>query len=346
MINIGISEPLLELSIESILKFITKEQIYRRYLPGNFEFNMLFSSPFRKDKRPSFIIGDHKQSYKWKDFTTGERDDCFSFVSKLHNISFLEGLAFTVKDFSLFNKIKVPYDINVVKQTARYENPRALGDYSEIEREITIKIRDWNQEDIDYWKSMGVSKETATWGYIFPIEYYFINKMPVKCPRLTFAFGEHKDDKWTFKIYQPKNPYKKWTNYNDSSVIELWSKLPEKGNYLIIASSRKDSLCVIENLRIPSIAFQGEAVTPKEKIMLDLKSRFKHIFLFYDNDYSSDSNWGQINARKITDKYDFVKNIFIPTDYLSKDPSDCVDNHNVELFKTISRDLILNALKV
>lgn len=344
MIGIGTTEPLLELTRENILKFVSKEAIYRRYLPSKFEFNMLFSSPFREDKRPSFIIGDHKHQYKWKDFTSGERDDCFAFVSKLHNTSFNETLSLLVVDFGLANKIKTSVTVNAVRQIARYENPRYLGDYSEIEREITIKIRDWNQQDIDYWNSMGVSKQTATWGYIFPIEYYFINKMPIKCPLLTYAFGEHKDGVWTFKIYQPKNPYKKWTNYNDSSVIELWDRLPSKGKYLIIGSSRKDSLAIIENLRIPSIAFQGEAIIPKEKIMLDLESRFEHIFLFYDNDYSGDKNWGQINARKITDKYSFLKNIFIPTTYLSKDPSDCINNHSREIFKDVSRDLIKKAL--
>lgn len=332
----------LDLNVKNIRLFVTDDQIYRRYLPSNFDYNYSFSSPFRKDNKPSFIIGDHKRRYKWKDFATGESDDCFAFVMRLLNLSFNEALQQIVIDLGIASKfILYSTQVQTSNKVAAYENVVLTSYGFDGPREITIGPRDWNQEDIDYWKSMGVSKELAHRAWITPISHYFVNDRRVECGKLTFAFAEYKDSKWTYKIYQPKNPYKKWVNYNDLSVIELWHLLPDKGKFLVITSSRKDACAVIENIKIPSIAFQAESINPKKNVMDELKSRFRFIFLLYDNDIDGTENWGQRHAQRLMKDYPYLINIKIPDGYRIKDFSDLIYNigveHARELLKVILR---------
>lgn len=340
-----------ELTKENILRFVNYETIYRRYLPTNFEFNHLFSSPFRKDVRPSFIIGSHSHNYRWKDFTTGESDDCFGFIMKLFSIPFNEALERIVIDLGLIeNFIIYSKSITQSNVLAKYENVKAFNYETDIERVVTIKVRDWTQKDIDYWENMGVSQKMATIGRIVPIECYFVNGRYVQCGSLTFAYGEYKDEIWTFKIYSPRSKHKKWISYNNRSVVELWHLLPQRGKFLIITSSRKDSLAIIENLKIPSISFQGESVLPKPQIMKELKSRFEYIFLFYDNDVINEvdknesnedkKNWGQFQANKLVKLYPYLINIKTPDDCNSKDYSDLNKNTNRLQAKMIMQKII------
>lgn len=333
----------LDLSKLTVKSVISDEQIYRRYLPASFDFNYCFSSPFRKDDRPSFIIGGPKHNYKWKDFATGESDDSIGFVMKLFSLSFMEALDRIVIDLGLSKKFNLTSK-NTAQSTkiAPYENVMLFEYGFEGPREITIGPREWNQEDLEYWKSMGICKNTLIRGWITPISHYFVNGRFTQCGRLTFAFGEYKDQVWTYKIYQPKNPYKKWINYNDLSVIELWHLMPDKGKFLIITSSRKDALAIIDNIKIPSIAFQAESINPKKVVMNQLEDRFEYMFIFYDNDYKGSENWGQRHAARLKKDYPNLINIKIPDEYECKDFSDLVfkygDRQATEILKKILRN--------
>lgn len=322
----------LDLSKLTVKSVISDEQIYRRYLPSNFDFNYCFSSPFRKDTKPSFIIGGPKHNYRWKDFATGESDDAIGFVMKLFSLNFLDALERIVIDLGYASKFNLFSNVTTKPSTkiAPYENVM-LFDYGfEGPRTVSIVPRDWNEFDIAYWESMGVSQKLATQGWITPISCYYVNGRYTQCGSLTFAFAENKDGEWTYKIYQPKNPYKKWINYNDLSVIELWHLLPSKGKFLIITSSRKDALAVIDNVKIPSIAFQAESINPKKNVMNQLEDRFDYIFLLYDNDFDSEENWGQRHANRLLKDYPNLINIKIPKEYNAKDFSDLVFKHGKE----------------
>jgi hypothetical protein len=72
-----------------------------------------------------------------------------------------------------------------------------------------------------------------------------------------------------------------------------------------------------------AIALQSEMQIPSEKLISELKTRFKTIDILYDNDFDKVTNPGQTMAVKICDLYGF-NNICIPDSYQSKDPSDLV----------------------
>ena len=143
----------------------------------------------------------------------------------------------------------------------------------------------------------------------------------------------------SLKIYQPYSTNFKWMSKHDASVWDLWTKIPEKGDKLIITSSRKDALCLWANTGIPSLSLQGEGYIPKEKVINQLKDRYKKIYVFYDNDFKNEVNNGRNYGKAIADKFD-LQQIEIPTEYKSKDPSDLYKNWGKEVFLNVINSLI------
>ena len=87
-----------------------------------------------------------------------------------------------------------------------------------------------------------------------------------------------------------------------------------------------------------SIAMQSEMQMPDEKLISELKERFNTIEILYDNDFNKKNNPGQTMAKKICDLYGF-KNICLPNELGSKDPSDLVNKvGNFNELKNILND--------
>lgn len=125
----------------------------------------------------------------------------------------------------------------------------------------------------------------------------------------------------------------------NKSVWSLWTKIPEKGDTLIISSSVKDCLNIMCNLKIPAIALQGEGYLPKPSVMQELKNRYNNIIVFYDNDFNNPDNPGRTDSIKLCNKYG-LKRIEIPSEYKSKDPSDLFKNCGKEKYLEILQPLI------
>lgn len=334
-----IIKELKELNAKNILSLVSEEEIYKYYLPDNFKFNVPFSSPFRLDKIPSFIIGGKNRNYRFKDFATGESGNCFNFVMKLYNINFNSALIQIINDLSIKDKFIVNtenYKINNKK--AEYKNPGKTLNIGEIS--LKIKRRDFEDYDYNYWNSYGISPNYLKYGRIVAISHYFINDIMYIAEKYAYAYIEKKDGKITYKVYQPFSKYKKWINNNNYSIWELWHLLPELNDILVITSSRKDALSIIENLRIPAVALQAESVIPKEVVIKEILRRFKKVYLLYDNDYNKEENWGQKMAEKIISKYPEISNLVIDEKYLSKDYSDLTFNLGRIKAKEILKNMI------
>jgi len=335
-----INNELKELTAKNILDLISEEEIYRYYLPKEFKFNVPFSSPLRIDKIPSFVIGGKNKSFRYKDFATGDMGNCFNFIMQLYNINFNNALIQIVSDFNIKNQFLIHtnnYKLSNIK--AEYKNPGKSLHIGEVV--LKIKKREFKQYDYDYWNSYGISPYYLKLGRIVAISHYFINDIMFIAEKYSYAYIEKKDNKITYKIYQPFSSYKKWISGNSYDVIELWNLLPKQHDTLIITSSRKDALGIIENCKIPSISYQAESVLPKEVVLKELLKRFKKIYLLYDNDYSKIGyNPGQVMAERIINKYPDLINIVIDEKYQSKDISDLILNLGRVKAKEIINNLI------
>ena len=147
--------------------------------------------------------------------------------------------------------------------------------------------------------------------------------------KIAYAYFEWKDGKESIKLYQPYSDRMKWLSKHDSSVWDLWTqvfKYKEKhhSDTVILTSSRKDAMCLWQNLKVPAMSLQGEGYIPKAQVM---KQVFD-VYLWYDNDFShlDGHNPGQEDAAKLVELFPGLKNVCIPDMYESKDPSDLYKN--------------------
>lgn len=286
----------------------------------------LIRSPFREDKKPSFDVYEKKGKVYFKDFATGDFWDLQNLLCSLYNLDINDLCEHILNNHSLVPDIKVGYSYS----TNENKNPTI----------IKSTEREWMSYDIEYWQSYGISRDWLEIANVHPISYFFINNQIYVADKYAYVYLEWKDGIETQKIYQPYNHNgAKWFSSYNSSIWSLWTKLPDKGDKLIITSSLKDALCLWENLGIPSCSLQSESTYPKPKIVQQLKDRFKDIYVFFDNDFSSNDNPGRKFSKRLCNIYEF-KRVEIPIDYSAKDPSDFMMFYGKEKFKNVMYDLL------
>lgn len=312
--------------------YLSDLEICKRYL-GISKIPCSIQSPLRDDDEcPSFSFFERDGTLFWKDFGTGESGTIITLLARLWHSKYKEVLL----------KIKADCSTNCVpsnKLVKRYKGKIHLLNTSSVD----VITRKWKQWDIDYWSSYGICKDFAVWCNVYPIsDIIFIKehdgkqeKIIIPAEKYAYAYFEWKDDKQSIKIYQPYSQTIKWLSKHDSSVWDLWKQAflyakMKSNDCLIITSSRKDAMCLWNNLGIPSIAMQGEGYKPKPQVMEQILSTYKHVYIWYDNDFRhKNDNPGQDNARSIISLYPSIKNICIPSTYHCKDPSDLFKKYNV-----------------
>lgn len=299
-------------------------QILNYYL-GITKLPIMIKSPLREDKNPSFsVFMSRDGKIRYKDLAKGERGDIIDLLSQYWNLDFQQTIDRIYSDMKYFTKdnVRISKSIHSERIAEGNSNKELLN--------VECKVRDWELYDLEYWNSQGISIKWLQFGDIFPFSHSIITtskgKYIFNAEKYAYAYVERKDGIISLKLYQPKSKKYKWINNHDSSVWDLWDKLPAKGENLIITSSRKDALCVWENTGIPCTCMQAESYIPKDHIINELKSRFKNIYVLYDNDFNAEENHGELLGKEIC-KHHNLKFIQIPEEYKTKDPSDCVNKY-------------------
>lgn len=299
-----------------ILECISDYNIFKYYYP-EFQPNVSVKSPLRKDDNPSFSIfwSSRYNRLFFKDFATGMRGDVFVFLSKYLNLEYPNVMSRIVFDFNLTDKFATIYNKKFRKSKPVIYSDDYIDTIKKDTVNIQVKLRGWNKSDIEFWGTYGVSESTLKKYRVIPISFIFLNDAIIKADKLSYAYVEYKDELLRYKIYQPKSDKMKWVNNLVEGTLSGWTQMPETGDYLIITSSLKDAMCVHDIGFKNVLAPQTENYIFKPHIVEILKSRFKNIYIFYDNDDPG------INAsKKMAVKYGF-KEIFTGINSL-KDASD------------------------
>lgn len=315
-------------SYKDIEKYIDDAYLVSKYL-NVVKIPCLIRSPLRSDSKPSFGLYS-KDGIKiyWKDFATKERGGIFDLLCKMWNCNFVTAL----------NKVKRDYQqssnnclyINVCKKSPNISKSS--------DSELKCKIREWKDYDIEYWASYGVPLSLLKYAEVYPISHKIIVKGDKEyvfgADKYAYAFVEKKEGKITIKIYQPFNKQGyKWSNKHDKTVVSLWTKIPEKGDKLVICSSLKDALCLWANIGIPAVATQGEGYSMSKTAINELKKRYKQVYILFDNDKP-----GLEDGLKLSKETGFI-NLVLPQFEGGKDVSDLYKS-NPEGFKHVILKLI------
>lgn len=292
------------------------------------------SSPFRADNNPSFGIYMNNDGHiMFKDFGDSNcKGSLLDLLCRKWNCSF----------YQVFDRIlevmqgKKGEDLTIkpknVKVLTRKETSEAVN--------VQISVRPWRKYDYEYWASYGIEKQWLHYAEIYPISHKIILKKDAEtgktkkyiftADKYAYVFVERKGGKLSLKIYQPFNTKGfKWCSKMDGSVIGLWTRIPEKGDRVVICSSLKDALVLSCQCHIPTLCLQGEGYGMSDTAVKELKNRYKNIFICFDTDAP-----GKADARKLSKATGFIN--IVPDLGKCKDLSDYFKSlKNKEDFKQL-----------
>tara|TARA_R110000765_G_scaffold319317_1_gene411435 strand:+ start:304 stop:1305 length:1002 start_codon:yes stop_codon:yes gene_type:complete len=306
------------LHTDVILGKITEYDIFMYYIPSFKELGKKFNSELRDDNSPTVSIIPYNSKLLYKDFGNSDHTfNCFSYVQYKYNCSFIEALRIVDCDFNLgLSSIADP--IKFTMGIMAHRTNKVLN-YAKRNIIIQKKKRQWSIEDANFWSKYLVNKKDLLMFAVEPISYFWINGTRFKCKSITYAFKFNS----RYKIYSPYDDKNKWLSNTKKTDVQGYNQLPKQGERLIITSSLKDVMCLYA-AGYNAIALQSEMQIPEEKLISELKQRFTTIDILYDNDFEKNNNPGQTMAKKVCTLYGF-KNICIPDEFKSKDPSDLVN---------------------
>ena len=306
------------LHTDVILSKITEYDIFVYYCPTFKELGKKFSSDLREDKSPTVYITPYNGKLLYKDFGNSDHTfDCFNYIKYKYNCSFVDALRIIDCDFNLGLSSNISgkqFTMGIMgyrqDKVPKFDKQSVL---------IQKKKRPWNKDDAKFWSKYLVSKKILTKFAVEPISHFWVNSNRFTCKSITYAFKF----KNRYKIYSPYEDKNKWLSNTNKQDVQGFNQLPATGERLIITSSLKDVMC-LHAAGYNAIAMQSEMQIPEEKLISELKERFKKIEILYDNDFNKVTNPGQSMAKKICSLYGF-KNICLPSRFESKDPSDLVN---------------------
>lgn len=334
------SIPELSISKNQLLSIVTEADIYRKYIGFSYNDGKVFRSPFNEDRTPSFKFFFRDGSWLWKDFSSGKGGDCIKLVSELCNCSYNKAINIIWIEMNLYKSHKF------IKNNYSFKEPKIpkykKDSKSESSCIIEVVVDEWDKIYEDYWLQYGLS--------VSDIDNNITNIKPCKEVWLTkgnnsfIVYNKLVDRDICFrykignkyKIYRPlaKNKKDKWLSNTGNNDVQNIENLFKFGNeLLIITKSYKDALC-LNKLGYNAIAFSTEASRGIGKIINWLKTKFKYVILFYDNDDA-----GKTNSLFLSQEY-LLNQIFIPDSIDKKDISDYIKKYSLYEADILLKELL------
>lgn len=310
------------ITLDWILSKVTEYDIYAKYI-GQFKVGMIYNSPFRKDKNPSFGIYYSKRTKQllFKDHGTGECGNVIKFVSLFTGkTEYSDILSDIVDKLNITNNTKLVSSKQYIPPT---------------ETVIGVVRQEFTDVDINYWKQFNISINTLKKFNVNSIKYYLCNgivKGTYKRENPMYAYKVYNN----FKIYRPlADKYTKWRNNLTNYDIQGYEQLPQKGDILFITKSMKDVMCLHE-MGYPAVSPSSESTFLPKDVLEQLKTRFKRIIILFDRDVA-----GVKRSRKLS-RETGLEAMFINKKFKAKDISDAVKANNFEEIKNWLNETIKN----
>lgn len=272
----------------------------------------LFISPLRADSKPTCAYYKNKSGdLILKDFNGSFCGNFISVVMFKFDCSYHKALDIIANDFGFIksktlkiNPPKIEYSGAILEETKTAD--------------IKIEVKEFSERELNWWKGFGISESTLKKYKVYSCKNVFLNNNFFSTSTETIPmygyYGGKKEGLEMWRIYMPtKRNYRFLSNWN-KSMIQGAHALPDSGELVVITKSMKDVM-LLHDLGIPAIAPNSESTFISNQQLTNLKAKFKHVVLFYDNDLAGISSMNKI--RKNND----VKCIWLPKDK-AKDISD------------------------
>ena len=310
------------ITLDWILSKVTEYDIYAKYI-RQFKVGMIYNSPFRKDKNPSFGIYYSKRTKQllFKDHGTGECGNVIKFVSLFTGKTEYNDILSDIVD-----------NLNITNNTKLVSSKQYIPPTETV---IGVVRQEFTDVDINYWKQFNISINTLKKFNVNSIKYYLCNgivKGTYKRENPMYAYKVYNN----FKIYRPlADKYTKWRNNLTDYDIQGYEQLPQKGDILFITKSMKDIMCLHE-MGYPAVSPSSESTFLPKDVLEQLKTRFKRIIILFDRDVA-----GVKRSRKLS-RETGLEAIFINKKFKAKDVSDAVKANSFEEIKNWLNETIKN----
>lgn len=300
---------------------ITKDLLLSKYSEETFmEYYLgipvkkgLFRNPLRNDHKPTASFYRNRNGELiFKDFGWNFYGNFINVVMSKYALSYHEALK------------KIAIDFGFIKgDTTDFVQPKvSLNAFKDQgPSKIQIQIQDFTKEELDWWNNFGVSKSILEKYYVYSCKTVFLNdklfaQSSSRCPIYGYYFDKNDKNLELWRIYFPKRKTFRFISNTSSKVIQGFEQLPKNGKVLVITKSLKDVM-VLSSFGIPAIAPNSENLFVDNETFESLKTRFKHIIAFYDNDLP-----GVMNMIRIRREHPEIVYTWIPLNYNAKDISD------------------------
>ena len=323
-------------SVDNILDRISEQDVFKFYVKEYDGSIKKFCSKLRVDKVPSVSI-KQLQSGRWimKDFGTGDCYTCFDYVQAKYDLDFYSSLKLIIKDLELgltdIGKISSK-PISIININSHPVNS---------ETKIRICPIDYTKKGLDYWNEYNINKTLLKEYKVKQISHYYINDTLISIPKkelgFSYSFGNNQIGRYKYKILRIGNDQWKWCSNCNSNILQGFEQLPDESDLLFLTSSLKDVMS-LKSLGFTSCSSQSENTTISDKLINQLKKRFKQVILFLNNDLPG------LKAAEYQSKLYDIPYIYFPI-CCPKDPSDCIKIKGIEFtLKMINR--MINNLKL
>lgn len=303
---------------ELILSRFSEEQLMEYYLHLPVK-KGLFRSPLRRDKQPTCSFYRNKSGILiFKDFATGQHLNIFDVVQSIFRCDYFKSLRIIANDFGIVRDNTLHKNLGKINL-----NPIKIKD-KEISK-IQIEVQEFTDGELKWWGKYGISKDILKRFNVYSCKHVFLNdqlfaESQQHCPIFGY-YGKKYQGLELWRCYFPKRTSFRFITNWPSKKIQGYDQLPKKGKLLVITKSMKDSMCLY-SCGITACAPNSENLFISDKVLEDLKSRFKNIVVLYDNDRP-----GLYNMAKIRREHPELTYVFIPKRYGSKDISDFYKDH-------------------
>lgn len=317
-----------KLTKELILSRFSEEQIMEFYLRIPIK-KGLFRSPLRRDKEPTCsFYRSGKGDLIFKDFATGQHLNVFGVVQSLFNCDYFEALKIIANDFGIVR------DKSITKNPGKI-NPNPVQIKDKEMSKIQIEVQDFSELELKWWGKYGIDLSILKKFDVYSCKHLFLNgqllaKSQQHCPIFGY-YGKKYQGLELWRCYFPKRTSFRFITNWPSKKIQGYDQLPKQGKLLVITKSMKDVMCLY-SCGITACAPNSETQFVSDSVLDDLKQRFRHIVVLFDNDET-----GISFMNKLKKKHPDLIYTWIPRHYNAKDISD--------YYKEYGRKETLNLIK-
>lgn len=312
---------------EYILRRISQEDIFQRYLgirpviPGR------FTNPLRKDENPDcYFKYDTRGVLKFIDLAKRWSWDCFNVVEVVNSCTFIQALRIVANDFELGgSNIKIDNSL-------RYNQE----DKERYKFRIHIRVRHWCNRDFQFWKHS--SKEELELAGIYALDRFWLEirgelvqyVCGTRIRTYAYIFGRDDENDLIIKIYCPDKNIGRFY-HSHTNVLQGSNTLPKSGKDFVLTKSYKD-VYYIKKFGFAAAAPMSETILLTHNQYDILSSRFENLYSLMDRDKTG------MHMMWLLRKYYGIQPLLIPRD-LEKDFTDNLFKYGYQNMIDLIEDL-------